>query len=493
MAAGFCTLVPSVLADQLIYDDLIVTGSECIGNDCVNGESFGFDTLRLKENNLRIKFQDTSSTASFPSNDWQITANDSTNGGKNKFSIDDIDGGRTPFTIEASAPTDSLYVEDSGEIGLGTDTPVVEIHVVDGNTPSLRLEQDGSSGFTAQTWDIAGNEANFFIRDATNGSELPFRIEPGADSNSLYVDSDNDIGLGTNSPGGNLHVLAGGSSITSLSEGQREVIVQNNANTTDEAGVAIVSGSAGTSRILLGDSSDPTVGSIVYSNTDDDLTFSANGTESVTITSAGNVGIGTASPNYSLTVNGQADISSGVIRKSGNVFFKSTGSETMLGPAGSGIITFHNSSVMTTGDETVRIDSSGNVGIGTTSPSGKLDVNGAIYQRGSSLHADYVFEPDYELETIADHAASMWKNKHLPAVEGAKRDEDGQDVIEVGSRTRGMLEELEKAHIYIEQLHTRLEKEEKRNAELESRLTRIEALLSAEDEEAGDKGQESRD
>ena len=112
-------------ADQVILDDLIVDGSICAGLDCVNGESFGFDTLRLKENNLRIKFQDTSSSASFPSNDWQITANDSSNGGLNKFSIDDIDGGRTPFTIEASAPSHSLYVDDGGRMGFGTNTPVV--------------------------------------------------------------------------------------------------------------------------------------------------------------------------------------------------------------------------------------------------------------------------------------------------------------------------------------------------------------------------------
>ena len=84
--------------------DLIVIGRLCVGLDCTSGESFGFDTIRLKENNLCIKAQDTSSSASFPSNDWQITFNDSANGGANKFSIDDIDGGRTPFTIEAGAP-----------------------------------------------------------------------------------------------------------------------------------------------------------------------------------------------------------------------------------------------------------------------------------------------------------------------------------------------------------------------------------------------------
>ena len=200
---------PAQLAnkDQVFLDDLIVAGSICAGLDCVNGESFGFDTLRLKENNLRIKFQDTSATASFPSNDWQITANDSGNGGANKFSIDDIDGGRTPFTIEASAPSHSLYVDDGGRIGIGTSTPVVEMHVVSGDSPTLRLEQDGSSGFTAQTWDVAGNETNFFVRDATNGSRLPFKILPSAPTNSIYVAANGDVGLGTASPNAHLHSL----------------------------------------------------------------------------------------------------------------------------------------------------------------------------------------------------------------------------------------------------------------------------------------------
>ncbi|MCP4219404.1 MAG: hypothetical protein GY765_32515, partial [bacterium] len=186
----------NVADDQVILDDLIVDGSICAGQDCVNGESFGFDTIRLKENNLRIKFQDTSSSSSFPTNDWQITANDSANGGANKFSIDDIDGGRTPFTIEASAPSHSLYVDDGGRIGLGTSTPVVELQVVDGDSPTLRLQQDGSSGFTPQTWDVAGNETNFFVRDVTNGSQLPFKIRPGADGDSLVLEANSDVSLG---------------------------------------------------------------------------------------------------------------------------------------------------------------------------------------------------------------------------------------------------------------------------------------------------------
>ncbi len=204
---GLALVAAPATADFVINDDLIVDGSACIGLDCVNGESFGFDTLRLKENNLRIRFFDTSTSASFPTRDWEITVNDSSNGGAEKFSITDIDGGRVPFTIQAGAPSNSLFVNSSGRLGLGTGSPVVEVHIVDGDTPTLRLEQDGSSGFTPQTWDVAGNETNFFVRDATTGSRLPFRIRPAAPSNSLYVNTNGDVGMGTSSPAAPLDVV----------------------------------------------------------------------------------------------------------------------------------------------------------------------------------------------------------------------------------------------------------------------------------------------
>jgi hypothetical protein len=95
----------------VIPDELIVQGSACIGLDCVNNESFGFDTIRLKENNTRIKFDDTSVSAGFPANDWQLTANDSATGGSSKFSIEDITGSKVPFTVTAGAPTNSIFVD----------------------------------------------------------------------------------------------------------------------------------------------------------------------------------------------------------------------------------------------------------------------------------------------------------------------------------------------------------------------------------------------
>jgi hypothetical protein len=195
------------MKDQVINDDLIVTSSICVGTDCANGENFGFDTLRLKENNLRIHFEDTSNSGTFPNNDWTLIANDSANGGANYFAIEDRTAGRRVFEVRSGAPANSLFVDSSGRVGIKTGTPVLNLHIAEGNTPAMRLEQTSSSGFTAQTWDVAGNEANFFVRDVTNGSRIPFKIIPGAPSNSLYVASDGDIGLGTTSPGAPLHVL----------------------------------------------------------------------------------------------------------------------------------------------------------------------------------------------------------------------------------------------------------------------------------------------
>ncbi|HEX2165118.1 MAG TPA: hypothetical protein VHM02_14335, partial [Thermoanaerobaculia bacterium] len=182
-------------ADQVIPDDLIVQQSLCVGFDCVNNESFGFDTIRLKENNTRIKFEDTS-TGTFPSNDWLLTANDSASGGANKFSIEDVTGAKVPFTITAGASTNSIFVDSTGRVGFRTSTPVLDLHVSTSNTPAIRLEQTNSGGFTAQTWDVAGNEANFFVRDVTGGSRLPFRIRPGAPTSSIDISADGDVGIG---------------------------------------------------------------------------------------------------------------------------------------------------------------------------------------------------------------------------------------------------------------------------------------------------------
>lgn len=63
---------------------------------------------------------------------------------------------------------------------------------------------------------------------------------------------------------------------------------------------------------------------------------------------------------------------------------------------------------------------------------------------------------NYKLETIEEHSDFMWKNKHLPAVPKSTKDPQGLDIVNVGEQRRGMLEELEKAHVYISQLQAEI-------------------------------------
>jgi hypothetical protein len=280
-------------ADQVIPDDLIVQGSACIGFDCVNNENFSFDTIRLKENNLRIKFEDTS-VGTFPTNDWQLTANDSASGGQSKLSIEDITGNRVPFTVEAGASTNSVYVDSTGRVGFRTSTPVLDLHVNTSNTPAIRLEQNNSGGFTAQTWDIAGNEANFFVRDVTGGSRLPFRIRPGAPTSSIDISADGDVGIGTASPSTKLHVLSNEATSTS-----GRVLIQNtSALPTAREGLEILNN--GQALFILKDTSQAPRWAIGTLGTSFVVDNQANGGTELTLTSNGNLTV----PG---TVNGVSD------------------------------------------------------------------------------------------------------------------------------------------------------------------------------------------
>lgn len=384
VVVGLSTAVVAsvAIADIQQLDDVIIDGSLCVGQDCVNGESFGFDTIRVKENNLRINFQDTSASASFPSNDWRLVANDSSNGGANYFAIEDSDASRQVFRVDAGAPANALRVDSSGDVGIGEDNPVVELHVVDGDSPTLRLEQDGSSGFTPQTFDMASNESNFFVRDVTNGSQLPFRIKPGADTNTLFLDADNSIGMGTESPStmgygtdASLHVRR--------ADGQASILVEN---------------ASGTSALReMFELRNNGAAYINFRNTDllDDWY------------------VGTRDGGDFLINSDQG-----------------TGSQADAVHDGLEFL----------------LTAEGNLTI-----SGDLTTGGA---GACAMGCDAVFNPDYNLPTIEEHARFMFENRHLEAV--GPTSETGP--FNITHKVGGVLNELEKAHIYIAQLNERLEK-----------------------------------
>jgi len=408
--------------DQVILDDLIVAGSLCAGFDCVNGESFGFDTLRLKENNLRITFVDTSASASFPTNDWQLTANDSSNGGAEKFSIDDLTGGKTPFTIEANAPSHSLYVDDGGRIGFGTSTPVVDLHLKDGDTPTLRLEQDGSSGFTPQTWDVAGNETNFFIRDATNGSTLPFKVFPGAPSNALTIESTGDVGVGTTSPDATLDVESG-ASFVSLRLTAAGAAPNSAADMTFTDG-----GASGFYRINIQDGDN----------------------QELELDHDGNLTLRSSQSFISLRL--QAD---GANRnKAANLTFTDGGAS---------------------GSFRVNIDDGDNQEL-SLDQDGNLVIDGSLTTASQTL-PDYVFKPDYDLLSLAELAEFIQREQHLPRVP-SDADVQAAGSINMSEMQLALLEKIEELTLYTLAQQTELDDLRSTNAQLMIRLEALEQTFA---------------
>lgn len=149
-----------------------------------------------------------------------------------------------------------------------------------------------------------------------------------------------------------------------------------------------------------------TSGSLVLSAFNNNILFQTNGrTERMRITSAGNVGIGTTSPSSQLTlykgagnsllqlINANESDFSLKFHNSGSVGSGTKTFTQFLDYSGSmnGYIAFHRGGGATdgylsfgdNGGERVRFANGGNVGIGTTSPNSKLDVNGNTIVTGS--------------------------------------------------------------------------------------------------------------
>ena len=281
--------------DQVIPDDLIVQGSICAGLDCVNNENFGFDTIRVKENNTRIQFDDTSSSAGFPTNNWQIRANDS--GGGTSF-LGFVDQGATGnsetgtlvFAVDAGASANSLRVGSNSKVGLRTATPVLDMHANTTDTPAIRLEQNNSGGFTAQTWDIGANEANFFVRDVTGGSRLSLRIRPGAPTSSVDIAANGNVGIGTGSPKARID-------IKQLEDTFLGSLQLRRSTTNDTWAMA----TGVDNNFYLGYANDASLA---------DATGDF-GVVPMVVTTTGRVGINTTAPDQRLSVNGDASKTGG--------------------------------------------------------------------------------------------------------------------------------------------------------------------------------------
>jgi hypothetical protein len=183
------------------------------------------------------------------------------------------------------------------------------------------------------------------------------------DTNTLFVDvSANSVGIGTASPSAKLAVVG----TTKIGEGA--------ASNTSKLMVNTASGTAAGIQ-LFQDSVESWIIQNPASSTA--LTFANSGTERMRLDSAGRLGLGTTSPSNSLTVSSTAGTPA-LFERTGSTgayigLKDSSGSLVYLGDNNG---TFEVQTAGSSYATKLAVTSAGNVGIGTTSPSRLLDVNG---------------------------------------------------------------------------------------------------------------------
>jgi hypothetical protein len=224
------------------------------------------------------------------------------------------------------------------------------------------------------------------------GTYLPITFYTNS-SERMRIDTSGNVGIGTSSPGNKLQVSGDGARIaaqcatnSASAEAELEAQVYNywggtggptyTGTAIQQYGAAATGTSAGISNANLGVLRFQNgAGGLIYTNGSNPLIFATWDTERMRIDSSGNVGIGTSSPGARLDVRTTSSTQATFTRTGQSAvcsIYQST-ADTYLSATNSGA-----SLILATQDtERMRIDSSGNVGIGTNSPSGRLHVTAA--------------------------------------------------------------------------------------------------------------------
>ncbi len=245
-----------------------------------------------------------------------------------------------------------------GNLGVGSaTTPAELIHAI-ASSGDANIRMEG----TAVRLKKSGED--FIVYD---GSNLKFETDG---TEAARFDGNQRFGIGTSSPDRLIHITetTGGKirlerDDTTLGAGNTVGLIEFETNDTDDAGVAATFSAVGESG----------AGAVGFQFTTG--TASSN-SERLRIDSSGKIGIGTSSPDnplhvYHATTNGVAHFESG---DSGvNISFSDSATTAVnyntIGASGNSLTFASN------GGERMRIDSSGNIGIGTVSPGTKVHIN----------------------------------------------------------------------------------------------------------------------
>lgn len=273
-----------------------------------------------------------------------------------------------------SPPTgDGAMSVSGGNVGIGETTPDTRLHINSPEDPYIRIDRAGSTrvhlGDTG-----SGNDGMLQLYNASGVETTRIRTS-GGDS---WIGGGN-VGIGTASPGTKLEV-AGQVKIVDGTQGAGKVL------TSDATGLATWADPSGGTVSGTG-----ALNKLAYwtdtSTLSNDVSLHWNSTSN-------NLGIGTSNPSTALHVDGGSD-SAGATANSGYVIVgPSAGThisidnnEVMAKSSGTAASTLH---LNLDGGDIILGGGSGNVGIGTTVASEKLEVNGNIDMSGVSGRRIYM-------------------------------------------------------------------------------------------------------
>ena len=211
------------------------------------------------------------------------------------------------------------------------------------------------------------------------------------DSNTLVIDATNNrVGIGTASPASTLNIET---STTS-------VYLKSTGSTACDIEITGGNRGAGSASFLI--RQDNAGNGYLYNRESANLLFGTAFTERMRITSAGNVGIGTSSPaatnKFQVSQTSTTDGATAIVASCTGV---TTGANYGLYSSVSGATVRNWGLYVQAGDAYVA----GNVGIGTSSPVYKLDVNGII-NSNSSIRGTQVLVTNTNGITLSDDTAS---------------------------------------------------------------------------------------
>lgn len=184
-----------------------------------------------------------------PAKNWYLVAN------QNEIFFQDGTTSFNPLRIRNGAPSNSMVIDPSGLVGLGTFNPAKKLHLSSSNTPTIRLEQTNVS-FTPQVYDLAINELGLSVYDATHNL-TPMFIASQAPDHAMTINNSGWVGLGTAIPAAPLSQFVQGFSgpetiakfeISDDSIGNLQI---NNATSTDGLFIPRLQGRSGSQNAAL--------------------------------------------------------------------------------------------------------------------------------------------------------------------------------------------------------------------------------------------------